>query len=410
MLLSLITPTHNPRYLTEAYSSLKLQKYKNWEWVIVPNHGAKIPDKIKEDPKVRIVPGGDDLHNIGSLKKYACDAARGDVFIEFDHDDLLMPGDSLTAIAEQASNGAGFIFSDCAVFRFKEKTNKDPRQYSTKFHYATQHGWETYDRTVYGRPCRVTKAFPVTPRSLAQIHYCPDHVRAWSRRAYYLAGGHNTQLSVCDDHELMVKTYLTGSKFASTGDCHYLYRMFKANTVLMRNKLIQDTTYKLRERYLPKLIQQYLVNHELPELNLTKLINDGWSTDQLLQGFGESSYGHIVADCELQKLEGWQVREFMNEAYSALVPGGYLTVVVPDAVSGAGYIDPEWKSYFGRSSMVPYTYKHAAKQNKNVRCRYQLIDTSEVYPSDYHRDAGLKFYKFQLCALHGQRHPGVQNI
>ena len=415
MLLSLITPTHNPRYLGEAYNSLKYQKYKNWEWVIVPNGQAKvtsIPSEITQDKRVRVVAGGESLHNVGALKKFACDNARGEVFVEFDHDDLLMPGDSLSAVADCANEGAGFIYCDDAVFRQSSANRKNwgPRGKFSEFTYSTMHGWESYPVKVFGRHLLASRCFDISPRSLCQIYYCPDHLRAWTRKAYYNAGGHNPQLSVCDDHELMIKTYLTDAKFMHTGGCHYLYRMFASNTVVVRNQLIQKSTAELKEKYISELVSAWLKHNNHDEFDLSSLGPNLDFDDTLEKGFGTNCHGHIIADSELQKMTGAQVRKFMHAAYNALVPGGYLTVVVPDAMSGAGYMDPEWYTHFSRESMLPYIRRSSAKFNGKISCRFQQVDVSEVYPSDYHRDRGLKFLKFTLCALHGQRQPSVQYI
>lgn len=410
MLLSLITPTHRPEFLVEAYNSLKLQNYENWEWVIVPNgRTVRIPEVITRDKRVRIVTGAEDLHNVGALKRHGCDAANGDVFVEFDHDDMLMPGNSLRRIAEKFEEGAGFVYSDVAVFRVKP-INRGYTQYG-KYTYSAQHGWKEYPVKIYGRELLATQCFDVTPRSLAEIYYCPDHVRCWSRKAYYEAGGHNPELPVCDDHELMVKTYLTGAPFVHTGGCHYLYRSFDHNTVLMRNNQIQKRTREIKEQYTHALIDAWLKRHKYEKLDLTELIRTGWNADRhLLQGFGNNQYGHIVADTELQKLEGWQVREFMNESYEALLPGGYLSITVPEVHSGMGYGDVEWKSHFSATSMQPYTRRAFARANGKVECRFQQINCLEVFPSDWHRDNNYKFLRFELVALKGQRHPGLQHI
>ena len=415
MLLSLITPTHNPKYLGEAYTSLKYQQGVNWEWVIAPNGKVKpddIPSAIRQDNRVRIITGGENLHNIGALKKFTCDNAHGDVFVEFDHDDMLMPGDSLEAVAKCAKNGAGFIYSDDAVFRQSSASRKNwgPRGKFSEFTYSSMHGWESYPVKVFGRQLLASRCFEISPRSLCQIYYCPDHLRAWTRNAYYDAGGHNPQLSVCDDHELMIKTYITGSKFMHTGGCHYLYRMFDSNTVQMRNKLIQKSTAELKQKYLGELVSAWLKHNSHSEFDLSSLGTDLDFDATLEKGFGKGRYGHIIADSELQKMTGVQVRKFMHAAYTALVPGGYLTLVVPDALSGAGYMDPEWYTHFSKESMLPYIRRSSAKFNGKISCRFQQVDVSEVYPSDYHRDRGLKFLKFTLCALHGQRQPSVQYI
>jgi glycosyltransferase involved in cell wall biosynthesis len=407
-MLSLFTPTHKPTYLVEAYNSLKLQTVENWEWVILPNGPeANIPEVITRDPRVKVVTSGSNLHNIGALKRAACDAATGDVFVEFDHDDLLVPGDTLASIEEKFQEGAGFVYSDAAVFRYRPGDVPQFKQYC----YSQAHGWQDYEVSVYGRKLVATESFDVTPRSLCEIYYAPDHVRCWSRKAYYEAGGHNPELSVCDDLELMIKTYLTGAPFAYTGGCHYLYRMFDHNTVIMRNQKIQTTTKALKEEHFSSLVTAWVQREKKSTLDITELRKTGWVADKhLSQGFGIQQYGHITADDELQRLSGVQVREFMNLAYSALVPGGYLTIVVPEVHSGLGYADVEWRSHFSLMSMSPYVRRNIAARNGNVRCKFQQVQVTEVYPSDWHRDNEFKYLRFELCALKGQRQPGLKHI
>lgn len=407
MRLSLITPTHNPVFLLDAYAALRLQTIQDFEWVIVPNGTAVIPPAIRSDPRVKLVEDSRHLTNIGALKRRACDAATGDAFIEYDHDDLLVPSKSLETIRDCFRAGAGFVYSDDAVFRFKKDSKRKYHEYT----YDNRYGWETYPIRVYGRNLVATKCFEVSPRSLSEIYFCPDHVRSWSRKAYYEAGGHNPELSVCDDQELMIKTYLTGAEFKHTGGCNYLYRLSESNTVLSRGRLIQDICRQLRETHVPGLVKEWLRRHGRKELNLTEIRRSGWDYERnLLQGFGDETFGHIVADNELQRLTGFQVREFMNMAYQALVPGGYLTITVPEVLSGAGHADVEWKSHFSRASMLPYTQHEYARQNGNIRCRFQQINCVEVYPTSWHKDKGLKSLRFELVALKGQRHPGLQHI
>ena len=149
MKLSIFTPTHLPTYLPEVYSSLLRQRYTDWEWVLVPNgEKASIPDDIRRDDRVRVVDGGQHLYNIGAIKRLACDHCSGDAFIELDHDDLLFPGNSLSAIEAAFRRGAGFVFSDPAVFSYKSKNNKNTYD---KFVYSSAHGWENYTVNVYGR-------------------------------------------------------------------------------------------------------------------------------------------------------------------------------------------------------------------------------------------------------------------
>jgi glycosyltransferase involved in cell wall biosynthesis len=414
MQLSLFTPTNNTEYLYEAYVSLKLQTVTDWEWVIVPNgNDVTIPEAIANDSRVKVVTDSDNLYNIGALKRKAVDHCSGDVFIEFDHDDLLVPGASLQQIKDKFLEGAGFVYSDTAVFRFlKDKQWRDKEAPKFKeFIYSEQHGWLNYPFKLYGRELKASKCFDVTPRALAEIYYCPDHVRSWSRQAYYAAGGHNPDLPVCDDQELMIKTYLAGFKFAHTGYCNYLYRKHDSNTVILRNAKIQELTQQFKTSYLNLMVKEWVKRNKYSILDLTELRKTGWSLKRdLLQGFGQDRFGHIVANMELQKFKGKHVREFMNAAYKALVPGGYLTIIVPEVHSGMGFGDVEWKSYYSAISMQPYTMKQHARANGKVECRFQQIDCVSMYPSDWHKQNNFKFLKFELCALKGQRQPGIQHI
>ena len=114
-MLSIITPTHNPKWLRETWESIKQQTHKDWEWVIVPNgevvnYSAK--ELIGEDnDRVRVVPYNGN-RNIRAIKKFAFTQGRGELLIECDHDDLLEP----TCLEELAKVDADFIYSDCADF------------------------------------------------------------------------------------------------------------------------------------------------------------------------------------------------------------------------------------------------------------------------------------------------------
>ena len=75
-MISIITPTHNPKYLKEAYKSLKSQTFKDWEWIIVPNNGAKVDLK---DDKIKIIPFEKKTDKIGEIKKFAFSQGSGDI-------------------------------------------------------------------------------------------------------------------------------------------------------------------------------------------------------------------------------------------------------------------------------------------------------------------------------------------
>ena len=53
MRVSVFTPSHDPRYLNDAYESLAKQSVADWEWIVLLNKGARWtpPD---EDPRVKV--------------------------------------------------------------------------------------------------------------------------------------------------------------------------------------------------------------------------------------------------------------------------------------------------------------------------------------------------------------------
>ena len=87
MKLSIYTPTHNSMFLRDVYNSIKDQPFD--EWVILYNHGAEIIDF--SDIRVRSIIAEDVPNNVGACKKLACAKCTGDILLELDHDDLLMP-------------------------------------------------------------------------------------------------------------------------------------------------------------------------------------------------------------------------------------------------------------------------------------------------------------------------------
>lgn len=402
MLMSVFTPTNNPQYLEESFGSLQAQTNEDWEWVICPNGELKspIPRQILDHPKVRVIEIPKNVgDNIGALKRFACDSSRGDVFIELDHDDLLTPT-CLADVRQLIANGCGFVYSDAAVFN---NGNLTPRAYDPTW------GWELYSINVYGKPFLVTKTFPITARTLCEVYYAPDHVRCWERRAYYRAGGHDPQLSVGDDHELMVRTYLSGIDFGYTENCGYLYRNHDTNTVKLRNRKIQETVAETRKKHLRALIEEWCRRTGLAVVDMADLLEDGfqWERD-MCHGlpFENGSVGCFKALNILQYAPGSAIIDFFNHVWRSLAPGGWVIIEVPSTDGRAGFQDPLAVSYWNRNSFLWYTEQRLQDERKAVNAKFQSVEVSDYYPSDWHKSHDMKWTRADLFALKGQRHPG----
>lgn len=410
--ISLFTPTHNPRYLPDVHAAIRQQQYDNWEWVIVANGPAVThlkASRLPADKRIRLLTAPEACGGrIGALKRYACSQSRGDVLLEMDHDDLLVPG-TLPKVAQAYENGAGFIYSDVAVFE------KDYKSWA----YSKQHQWEHYPITVYGRRYIVTKCFPLSPRMLCEVYYAPDHLRAWSRQVYEQAGGHDETMKVGDDHDLVCRTYLTGTTFAHIGGCGYLYRWHPDNTIKSTQKDIVAQVRANKLRHMTPLIREWCRREGHETLDLLSLRQGNFRrTDclELLKRFAvdkegfDKPIGHIIASDVLQFETGENLIEFFNEAYSKLVPGGWLSVVVPSERGLYARQNPLHKTIFNLNSFHYYSDKRFAATLPEVTCRYDLAVLDEFYPDDHFKQYGMLMLRAELCALKGQPHPGKPKI
>lgn len=244
MKLSIFTPTHNTKYLKELEQTVLTQSHTDWEWIILVNNGAKYKSI---DNRIKVIESKQVTSSIGSLKKEACSYATGEVLVEVDHDDLLTINclEELNKVFEEQPE-IGFVYSNNA----KLSDNFVP--YNNRF------GW-TYDKFNFnGKELISMNSFEPTAYRMSYIWFMPDHVRAWRKSVYDKIGGHNSELEVCDDQELMIRTYLY-SKFYHIKKTLYIYRIPEdnSNTSLKRNKEIQKITKELHNKYFHDLIDRY---------------------------------------------------------------------------------------------------------------------------------------------------------
>ncbi len=394
MKLSLFSPTHRIKHLLETYYSLKLQGHSDFEWVLVPNGGVTpedIPEVIRSDNRVVIRPY--EHKNIGALKRYACEQASGDVFIEMDHDDILVPG-ALARIDKAYQSGAGFVYSDNAGFQEKELA---PRTYDSRW------GWEAYPVRIYNRTLLATRMFDIGPRSLCSIGFAPDHVRSWSRDAYFKAGGHDSKLLVADDHDLICRTYLSGAEFEHTGGCDYLYRFHSENTVLKYGGDIQRLQTDNQNKYMWPLIDEWARREKYPFVELT-------DQARLPLPWPDNSVGCIKAWDVLQLLPIDRAIELINDIYRVLLPGGWLCLKCPHTSSRIAAL-PANKSFWNEEVVDCFCRAETAKkQLPSYRGRFQSVRCWTTCHTEADKARNLPSVFADLYALKGQRSPGRNYI
>jgi glycosyltransferase involved in cell wall biosynthesis len=381
---SIISPSHkNTPYLQELYESLCAQTYENWEWVLWLNgkfKRSKLSPEIENDERVKIYECKEKNPNVGFHKNKAFHLGSGDVVVEVDHDDMITP-DCLEELNKAYQDeSVGFIFSDVAVY----DDNFVP--------YNEQHGWSYYLYNFRGKDRYVMNSWRPTSQSLAYIWYAPDHVRSWRKSVYEEIGGHNVDLSICDDHELMIRTYLK-TKMYHIKKPLYIYRVYGENTYLQRNADIQTKTVDLYKEYAYQLAEKDADDRGLlkvdiggglyPRVGYLTVDQEGADiTCDLNDGIPlpDNSVGVINASHVLEHLK--DPIKSMREIHRVLAHGGWAMIEVPSTDGRGAWQDPTHVSFWNEHSFWYYTNKDKAIfiRNSDIRFQTYRLETWEMAP------------------------------
>jgi len=174
--------------------------------------------------------------SIGLVKRRAFNAAEGDLLVELDHDDELTE-DCLQLLVSglEANPECGFAYTECA----EVNADGSPVKYGDTFAFGYG-SYRPYPHMYRGKPYLVTNYPQINRKTLSHIVGVPNHVRAWTRDAYRKSGGHNADVSVCDDYELLLRTFLTTRMLHIRHLGYIQYRLpGSSNAHLVRNAEIQ---------------------------------------------------------------------------------------------------------------------------------------------------------------------------
>lgn len=417
MKFSIVTPTHlKNQFLEELYDSLVNQTYSNWEWIVYVNGGSSALRKdfynmkFHSDPRVRVFESSENNAKIGFNKNRAFHLATGDVLVEVDHDDMLTSNclQELEAVFQDPS--VGFAYSDTLTYHVNNEFVP----------YDAAYGWTHKKAFWNGQEQYVMDSFKPSSHSLAFIWYAPDHVRAWRASVYRELGGHNVDLDICDDHELMIRTYLK-TKMYHIDKPLYIYRITGNNTWLERNQAIQVKTRELFRQYAWELACKDArdrglsivelggginpragcdINIDLEEGNLTADLNGGIPLP-------DNSVGVINASHILEHLHDKHM--IMCEIHRVLADGGWVFIQVPSTDGRGAFQDPTHVSYWNENCFWYYTRRDKAAFIRNSKVRFQefLLETYFWEP----RSDNIAVTDAWLVALkEDKRRPHLVNI
>lgn len=417
---SLITPEHSKKnaagYLLELYDTIQSQSYQNWEWILYLNNGCAtddIPDIIKQNDKVKIFQDDNVASSVGACKRNAFFLGTGDILVEMDHDDLLTP-DCLHELNNAFQDEAvGFVYSDNAVLHMKDEF----------LPYGENHGWKYDMFSWHGKQLYAMHSFEPSSHSLAYIWYAPDHVRAWTKDAYHQIGGHNSELDICDDHELMIRTYLH-TEMKRIPKVLYLYRVSGENTWIERNEAIQLKTVELSRKYSQKLAERDADKRGLLKVDIGSGISPypGYISVDLHESahikwdlndglpFGDNTVGVLNASHILEHLK--DPVKSMREIHRVLAHGGWAFIEVPSTDGRGAFQDPTHVSFWNENSFLYYTNGGLAQYIGNRDIRFQEYRRETYYPNQWLQSINVLVTSAWLVAIKHDhpRYPGLLNI
>ena len=441
--IALFTPTHNPKFLYETYVSVCKAKIAPFRltWYIgyngeakpedlpaVGRHSSGAPDNFFEVVHVSL----DGVGVIGALKRALCDRAiedGADVVVELDHDDLLSP-EAIIEIgsAFERDPDVGFVYSDFTEFVDNGAT-------WSSFFYGSQHGWFSYPSPQLPHEPRSAglvsmRAFEPSARSVSEIFFAPNHVRAWRASVYKAVGGHDVTMDVGDDHDLVVRTYLA-TKMYRIPKPIYFYRRHPdgGNSFLAKTEKIAAISQNLKNRYLHRLVEREcaLKNYAMLDLGGAVYKPNGWlSVDladadinhDLTLGLPDvpdgRPIGAVRASDFLEHLSSLDATRLIQSIYDKLVPGGWLLTRTPHASGLGADCDPTHVSRWNEVSFLYHTdaakRQYLTRQLPWLNCRYQRVrlhvEHYDVSCNDV-RIPPIPYVIADLCALKGQQQPGV---
>lgn len=403
--ISLITPTHDPKFINELWDTIKEQTFDNFEWIIVANNGAKV---AIDDARVRIIETPHGIKSVGALKKFGCEQATGDILLEVDHDDLLTP-DCLEKVAAAFEDPEiGFVYSDNAKL-------------GAFTPYGASYGWQHGTFNYKGQELPAPLSFEPTAASFAFVWYAPDHLRAWRATTYREIGGHNPEYDILDDHELLIRTYLqTRVKFIP--EVLYIYRITGNNTHIERNAKIQTGTVELYNQYAYQLAERDADLRGLGKIDLGGAFNkpagyksidiqDADINCDLTKGIPlpDNSCGVVRAHDFLEHIADKQF--MMSEIYRVLADGGWALISVPSTDGRGAFQDPTHISYWNENCFWYWTRKDLAKYIRNETVRFQEFRLETNFPSEFHKQHNISYTIANLAAIKSdKRRPHLKLI
>ena len=413
-MISIFTPSHDPKYLNEAYESLKAQTYQTWEWVVLLNGDAKWGCPEHDDRVVIIKASAKSNGYVGALKREAVSHCINEILVELDHDDILMP----TALEEVAKTfdenpETVFVYSDFA------QINADGTPNFQKFN--PEYGWEYHEEDGYN----VCHGLAPSPHNVSLIWYAPNHVRSFRKSAYKASEGYDGTMKVLDDQDIMYKMFLQGDFFHIKKNL-YLQRVHPENTQAKSdiNPFIQTETVRMNHRNIQPLLLAWCKRNNLMAIDMGAAHNPtpGYATldmhepadlvgdvFEILESLDDNTVGVIRAVDFLEHIPD-KVR-LWNEMYRVLAHGGMVLSLTPSTDGRGAYQDPTHNSFYNENSFWYFADEKYRKYVPELKMNFQVAHLATYFPDDWHKQHDIPYVNANLIAIKdGSRQGGRLGI
>lgn len=276
-MISVITSTfHSGKKILRPFQSLQNQTYTNWEWIVWDDSTSNSAETYehmlelqKKDLRIRVYRAPKHSGSIGEMKRLACGVSYGSFVLELDHDDDMHPELFQWIInAAKTHQDADFFYCDTSHVY---ETTKNTHCYNEYFGYGYGSQINVWSEFFNKWICQIITPVP-NPVTIQHLVGLPNHVRVWRTEFYDKIGKHNPRLTVSDDYELLVKSFIHG-KWCYIQKCgYYQYLNEDGNFTYIRNSLIQHNVRGIYHHYKDHL-------HLLPKLPDTYKYQPYWKMD-----------------------------------------------------------------------------------------------------------------------------------
>jgi glycosyltransferase involved in cell wall biosynthesis len=399
--VSVFTPSHNPRWLAEAYESLRAQTFTDWEWIVLLNSKTPSWKPVEDDPRVLVRRAPPTAHGIGGLKRAACELTSGEILVELDHDDRLSSNCLAELVEAFRDPSIVFAYSDFAQINDDGTPNHD--------RFDAGYGWVytpgEVDGVVYDR-CHVLEP---SPHNLGYIWYAPNHVRAFRRDTYLEVGGYTDGLAFLDDQELISRMYLAG-EFRQLTRCLYFQRVHGKNTQSQRgiNEAIQEQTVVYYREFIEQMALAWAKRRGLRCLRLRTPIAIGHEPDERYEDLVVDPHNpRIAADDDtvalikavdvLQRIPNRA--QIFNEAYRALTHAGLIITHTPSTDGRGAFQDPSHTTFYNENSFMYLTQAGLREAIPDLTARLQVSHLRTFYPTQTHVDMQIPYVEANLLAI-----------